>query len=154
MPWPMTLPRWFHRFLRGRHWEHEPFSFFRRVQQTLGRWLLLRDRLVFFDGSVAHVEDINSTRSVSPGTLLMPTDSFLCQLIPPAALFSCPKDLARHSCTWGSVRCLGLDRSRWSVSSRQTSTTILGRPSSPTSSHAHKFGERVGGIRLGQSRCS
>ncbi len=30
----------------------------------------------------------------------------LCQQVPPAALFLRPMDLARHSCTCGSVRCL------------------------------------------------
>jgi hypothetical protein len=54
--------------------------------------------------------------------------TFLCQQIPPAALFSRPMDLARHSCTCGSVRCLWTISARWSVSSRRASTTILRVP--------------------------
>ena len=41
---------------------------------------------------------INSARSVGPDTFLMPTDAFLCQYIPPAALFLRPMSFARHMC--------------------------------------------------------
>ena len=60
--------------------------------------------------------------------------------IPPAALFLRPMDLARSA--------------RWSVDTRRTSTTILRLPSLLTTRSSYKFGERVGGIRSGQSRCS
>lgn len=49
-------------------------------------------------------------------------DACLGQQIPPAALFLRPMDLARHSCTCGSVRCLRTRSVGWFVSSRRIST--------------------------------
>jgi hypothetical protein len=40
----------------------------------------------------------------------LPTDAVFCQQIPPAALFSRPMDVARHSCTCGPSAVFGLDQ--------------------------------------------
>jgi hypothetical protein len=59
---------------------------FRRAPRTLGRWLYLRDCLVFFDDSVARVENINSLCSVGPDMFLVP-DEFHTSLV---HLLLCP----------------------------------------------------------------